>query len=50
MTDIERTTWLWIDEANLVEVSIDKGEITAGGRRAAVRELELELKAGDPVR
>jgi triphosphatase len=30
-----------------LELAYDKGEITAGGRREAINEIELELKAGD---
>jgi inorganic triphosphatase YgiF len=30
------------------ELAIDDGEICAGGRRAVMREAELELKSGDP--
>jgi inorganic triphosphatase YgiF len=48
VTDVERTTRLWIDGANVVEVSLDRGEIIATDRRQQLRELELELKAGTP--
>src|SRR4051812_15646584 len=48
-TIIERTQRLWVDGQNVIEVSLDKGEITAGQRREAVQELELELKEGDPA-
>lgn len=32
----------------VVEVARDSGEITAGGKRAPVSELELELREGPP--
>jgi len=48
-TDFERTSW-WLEgpEAT-IEVALDRGEVRAGERRAAIEELELELKAGDPA-
>ena len=33
----------------VIEIALDQGETEAGGRRAALAELELELKAGDPL-
>ena len=30
-------------------MALDDGEVRAGGRRATIRELELELKDGDPA-
>lgn len=45
-TDFTRHAWtLRVDDAT-VEVALDQGEIRSGARRAAIRELELELKAG----
>ncbi|MGQ4878495.1 CYTH domain-containing protein [Billgrantia sp. LNSP4103-1] len=47
-TDFERRAWhLELAEAT-VEVALDQGEIRAGERRVPIRELELELKDGDP--
>ncbi len=48
-TIVERTRRLWVDGPNVIEVSLDHGEITAGQRREPVHELELELKEGDPA-
>lgn len=47
-TDFHRET-REIDHAGArIEVALDEGEILADGRRVTIRELELELKAGDP--
>jgi len=46
-SDVERTSWDLRSHHALIEVSYDVGEITAGNRTTAVRELELELKDGD---
>lgn len=47
-TDFERRAWrLELAEAT-IEVALDQGEIRAAGRRVPIRELELELKDGDP--
>ncbi|WP_104204611.1 CYTH domain-containing protein [Billgrantia saliphila] len=47
-TDFERRTWrLELAQAS-VEVALDQGEIRAAGRHVPIRELELELKDGDP--
>jgi len=32
----------------IVELALDEGEVRAGRRRAAISEVELELKSGDP--
>lgn len=46
-TEVERiTTEVRCGDA-VVELSLDEGQIVAGARRAPIRELELELKAGD---
>lgn len=47
-TDFERRAWrLELAEAT-IEVALDQGEIRAADRRVPIRELELELKDGDP--
>ena len=46
-TDFRRRTWmLQPAPGDLVEVSLDRGRITSGGRRELISEIELELKAG----
>lgn len=47
-TTVERIRRLWTKDENVVEVSFDRGEISAGVRTEPIQELELELKAGDP--
>ncbi|SEL11818.1 CYTH domain-containing protein [Halomonas daqiaonensis] len=49
-TDFVREAW-WLEEDGVtLELALDLGEIRAGGQAVAVRELELELKAGEPAR
>jgi inorganic triphosphatase YgiF len=48
-TCIERTIRLWNDGTNIVEVSLDEGEVIAAEQRTPVHELELELRSGDPA-
>ncbi|WP_445003512.1 CYTH domain-containing protein [Halomonas mongoliensis] len=47
-TDFRRESWQLTHAGARVEVALDEGEILADGRRVAIRELELELKAGAP--
>lgn len=47
-TDVERTIRRWTDGSNVIEISVDEGEIVAARRRERLSELELELKAGEP--
>ena len=47
-TTVERTRRLWTRGDDVVEISLDRGEITSGARREPIFELELELKTGDP--
>ena len=50
VTDIDRTTRiLQPEDGTVVEAVLDEGTIIAGDAREPVRELELELKSGDPV-
>lgn len=47
-TDFYRQTWLLhLAGGAVVEVALDKGWVTAGERKEAIEELELELIAGD---
>lgn len=45
-SQIRRATRLVTFEGAQVEVAFDEGEIVAGAQKAAVREIELELKSG----
>ncbi|WP_017429789.1 CYTH domain-containing protein [Vreelandella jeotgali] len=46
-TDFTRRHWALTQGRSLIEVAVDEGEIVSGQSRAPIRELELELKAGD---
>lgn len=48
-TDFRRETWQLEHRGARIELALDEGEITAGDRRVVIRELELELKAGEPA-
>lgn len=48
-TRVERVIRLVRIDETLIEVALDRGQLSAGDRHAAVCELELELKAGDPA-
>lgn len=45
---VDRSSWRIERGGALVEVSVDRGRVQAGKNEAAVSELELELKKGDP--
>lgn len=47
-TRVERVVRLVHVGEAVIEAALDRGELSADGRRAAVCELELELKAGPP--
>ena len=47
-TNVERTSRIWTRADDMVEVSLDRGEITSGSDRESIQELELELKSGEP--
>ena len=47
-TTVERRVHLWRQGEDVVEISLDQGEIAVGEQREPIRELELELKAGRP--
>lgn len=50
VTEFKRTVWLLQTEAgDQVEMALDQGEIRAGQKSAAICEVELELKAGNPA-
>jgi inorganic triphosphatase YgiF len=50
-TEFTRTSWTIrnLDDASVVEVAFDRGQIVANGHSASICELELELKAGEPA-
>ncbi|MCK2184655.1 inorganic triphosphatase [Halomonas getboli] len=48
-TDFARETWWWEHDGNSVEIALDLGEVRSDDRAAPIRELELELKDGDPA-
>ncbi|MCG6658428.1 CYTH domain-containing protein [Halomonas campisalis] len=47
-TDFTRRIWRLEVAGADIEAALDIGEITAGGHGVAIRELELELKTGEP--
>jgi triphosphatase len=47
-TRVERTVRIVQVGEAVIEAALDRGELSADGRRAAVCELELELKSGEP--
>jgi triphosphatase len=47
-TTVERRVHLWRQGEDLVEISLDQGEIAVGEQREPIWELELELKEGRP--
>jgi inorganic triphosphatase YgiF len=49
-SEIDRTVRLLkLQDGTVIEAAFDEGVITAGDARQSVRELELELRAGDPT-
>ena len=48
-TNFERTSWRLPYRGSEIEVSLDRGSITAGDREEPINELEIELKGGDRV-
>ena len=46
---VTRRIWTVRDEAASIELVVDRGTVVAGDRRAALSEIELELKEGDPA-
>jgi inorganic triphosphatase YgiF len=47
-TSFDRTTWRLSRGANRIEVTLDEGEVAAGGSELPLVELELELRRGEP--
>ena len=48
-TRVDRTVYQVVRNGSDIEVALDRGEVAAGGRHAAINEIELELKHGEPV-
>ncbi|HZY17944.1 MAG TPA: CHAD domain-containing protein [Ramlibacter sp.] len=48
-TDVERTLRDVREGASVLELALDQGRLLAAGRSHVVRELEVELKDGDPA-
>lgn len=46
--DVRRSTWNVEHGASRIELILDAGSVTGGGRREAIMEAELELKSGEP--
>ncbi|WP_459851316.1 CYTH and CHAD domain-containing protein [Dongia sp. agr-C8] len=47
-TKFHRSAFLTEHGSSMIEVAVDLGSITAGGRRLPIAEIELELKSGTP--
>lgn len=47
--DVERSAWLVDHLDSMIEVVLDSGKVSAGGRELPFYEVELELKRGDPA-
>ena len=48
-TRVNRTLYQVVRNGSDIEVALDRGEVAAGGRQAAINEIELELKHGEPT-
>ncbi|WP_110714658.1 inorganic triphosphatase [Salinicola acroporae] len=48
-TDFERRLWHYRDDECDIEIALDQGTIDVGAATLPIRELELELKRGDPA-
>ncbi len=48
-TRVNRTVYQVARNGSDIEVALDRGEVDAGGRQAAIHEIELELKHGEPT-
>lgn len=48
ISDVRRRLWTIAADGTTIEVALDEGEVKAGTIGAALSELELELKEGDP--
>ena len=48
-TRVNRTVYQVARNGSDIEVALDRGKVAAGGRQAAINEIELELKHGEPT-
>jgi inorganic triphosphatase YgiF len=48
-TRFTRTSWQIAKPGSRIEVVLDEGSVSAGGRKTALTEIELELKQGKPA-
>ncbi|PSJ23027.1 CYTH domain-containing protein [Halomonas sp. ND22Bw] len=48
-TDFAREIWWWEQDGTAIEIALDLGEIESDAHSVPIRELELELKDGDPA-
>ena len=48
-TEVERATWLIDRDGSQVEVALDSGAVSLDGEKQDFRELELELRTGEPA-
>ncbi|RYY22494.1 MAG: inorganic triphosphatase [Sphingomonadales bacterium] len=46
---VQRFKWLVQEDETIIEVVLDRGDVSAGGRADPICEIELELKLGDPA-
>jgi triphosphatase len=46
-TRVKRTVYQLVRDGSDIEIALDRGEVEAGGRKAPIHELELELKRGE---
>jgi triphosphatase len=46
-TRVKRTVYQLVRDGSDIEIALDRGEVDAGGRKAPIHELELELKRGE---
>lgn len=48
-TAVHRSLWRIARDGSEIELTLDEGAISGGGRTASVAELEIELRKGDPA-
>ena len=48
-TRVNRTVYELARKGSDIEIALDRGVVAAGGRKAAINEIELELRHGEPT-